>query len=128
MHGGEKVLAGITLLLCYQLVGEVLVAALGLPLPGPVLGMLLLLVTLVLRRATADLVEVPAEGLLGHLSLLFVPAGVGVMVHGQRLGGEWLPILVALVASTLLTLLAVALTMRLLVRLMRIEEGDDAAG
>lgn len=128
MHGGEKVLAGITLLLCYQLVGEVLVAALGLPLPGPVLGMLLLLVTLVLRRATADLVEAPAEGLLGHLSLLFVPAGVGVMVHGQRLGGEWLPILVALVASTLLTLLAVALTMRLLVRLMRIEEGDDAAG
>ncbi len=121
-------LAGITLLLCYQLVGEVLVAALGLPLPGPVLGMLLLLVTLVLRRATADLVEAPAEGLLGHLSLLFVPAGVGVMVHGQRLGGEWLPILVALVASTLLTLLAVALTMRLLVRLMRIEEGDDAAG
>lgn len=121
-------LAGITLLLCYQLVGEVLVAALGLPLPGPVLGMLLLLVTLVLRRATADLVEAPAEGLLGHLSLLFVPAGVGVMVHGQRLGGEWLPILVALVVSTLLTLLAVALTMRLLVRLMRIEEGDDAAG
>ena len=121
-------LAGITLLLCYQLVGEVLVAALGLPLPGPVLGMLLLLVTLVLLRATADLVEAPAEGLLGHLSLLFVPAGVGVMVHGQRLGGEWLPILVALVVSTLLTLLAVALTMRLLVRLMRIEEGDDAAG
>ncbi len=122
-------LGGITLLLCFQLVGEVLVVALGLPLPGPVLGMLLLLATLVVRRATATLVEGPAEGLLGHLSLLFVPAGVGVMVHGRRLGDEWLPILVALVASTLLTLLAVALTMRLMVRLMGIEEeGDDAAG
>lgn len=121
-------LAGITLLLCYQLVGEVLVVVLGLPLPGPVLGMLLLLATLVLRRTTAELVEGPAEGLLGHLSLLFVPAGVGVMVHARRLGDEWLPILVALVASTLLTLLAVAFTMRLMVRLMGVEEGDDAAG
>jgi holin-like protein len=120
------VLVGITLLLCYQLVGEVLVMALGLPLPGPVLGMLLLLVTLVLRTSTAATVEAPAEGLLGHLSLLFVPAGVGVMVHAQRLGGEWLPILVALLVSTLLTLLAVALTMRAMVRLLRIEEEDSA--
>ena len=119
-------LVGITLLLCYQLVGEVLVMALGLPLPGPVLGMLLLLVTLVLRTSTAATVEAPAEGLLGHLSLLFVPAGVGVMVHAQRLGGEWLPILVALLVSTLLTLLAVALTMRAMVRLLRIEEEDSA--
>jgi putative effector of murein hydrolase LrgA (UPF0299 family) len=120
------VLAGITLLLCYQLAGEVLVVALGLPLPGPVLGMLLLLATLVLRASTAATVEAPAEGLLGHLSLLFVPAGVGVMVHGQRLGGEWLPIVVALVVSTLLTLLAVAWTMRAMVRLLRIEEEDSA--
>ncbi len=119
-------LAGITLLLCYQLAGEVLVVALGLPLPGPVLGMLLLLATLVLRASTAATVEAPAEGLLGHLSLLFVPAGVGVMVHGQRLGGEWLPIVVALVVSTLLTLLAVAWTMRAMVRLLRIEEEDSA--
>lgn len=121
-------LTGITLLLCYQLAGEALVLALGLPLPGPVLGMLLLLLTLMLRHSTAARVEGAAEGLLGHLSLLFVPAGVGVMVHGQRLGGEWLPIIVALVVSTLLTLLAVAFTMRLLIRLLRIEESDDAAG
>lgn len=121
-------LTGITLLLCYQLAGEALVLALGLPLPGPVLGMLLLLLTLMLRHSATARVEGAAEGLLGHLSLLFVPAGVGVMVHGQRLGGEWLPIIVALVVSTLLTLLAVAFTMRLLIRLLRIEESDDAAG
>ncbi len=119
-------LAGITLLLGYQLAGEVLVVALGLPLPGPVLGMLLLLLTLAVRPAVSTQVEGPAEGLLGHLSLLFVPAGVGVMVHGQRFGDEWLPIAVALVASTLLTLLAVAFTMRLMVRLLRLEEDPDA--
>jgi len=120
------VLVGITLLLCYQLAGEALVLALGLPLPGPVLGMLLLLLTLVLRPRTAAVAEGPAEGLLGHLSLLFVPAGVGVMIHTERLGGEWLPIAVALVVSTLLTLVAVALTMRLMVRLLHLGENDGA--
>ncbi|MDX1594373.1 MAG: CidA/LrgA family protein [Gammaproteobacteria bacterium] len=124
---GQAVLAGITLLLCYQLVGETIVRALGLPLPGPVLGMLLLLLTLVWTRGVAGRVEGVAETLLGHLSLLFVPAGVGVMVHGQRLGGEWLPIVAALVASTLLTLLAVAFTMRLMVRWLHLGEDDDAA-
>lgn len=117
-------LVGITLLLCYQLAGEALVLAFGLPLPGPVLGMLLLLLTLVLGEHAVAATEGPAEALLGHLSLLFVPAGVGVMVHAQRLGGEWLPIAVALVASTLLTLVAVALTMRLMVRWLGPEEGD----
>jgi putative effector of murein hydrolase LrgA (UPF0299 family) len=120
------VLTGIALLLGFQLAGEVLVLALDLPLPGPVLGMLLLLATLVVHERIADAVESPAEALLGHLSLLFVPAGVGVMVHAQRLGDEWLPIAVALVASTLLTLLAVALTMRAMVRLLGVAEEDDA--
>jgi putative effector of murein hydrolase LrgA (UPF0299 family) len=120
------VLTGIALLLGFQLAGEVLVLALDLPLPGPVLGMLLLLATLVVHERTAAVVEAPAEALLGHLSLLFVPAGVGVIVHARRLGDEWLPIAVALVASTLLTLLAVALTMRAMVRLLGIAEEDDA--
>jgi len=88
--------------------------------------MLLLLLTLVLRPRTAAVAEGPAEGLLGHLSLLFVPAGVGVMIHTERLGGEWLPIAVALVVSTLLTLVAVALTMRLMVRLLHLGENDGA--
>jgi holin-like protein len=120
------VLVGITLLLCYQLAGEALVLAFGLPLPGPVLGMLLLLLTLVLRESAVLATEAPAEALLGHLSLLFVPAGVGVMVHTQRLGGEWLPIAVALVVSTLLTLVAVALTMRQMVRWLGLGAGDHA--
>ena len=118
-------LAGITLLLCYQLVGEVLVAALGLPLPGPVLGMLLLVLTLVLRPVVATTVEGTAEGLLGHLSLLFVPAGVGVMVHAARLEGEWLPIVAALVVSTLVTLVVTALVLRWLVRRLAPTEPAD---
>ena len=109
-------LGAITLLLVYQLVGEVIAQALRLPIPGPVIGLALLFATLVARGRVSDELRNTANGLLAHLSLLFVPAGVGVMVHFGRLGNEWLPIAVALVASTVLTIAATALTMRWLLR------------
>lgn len=78
--------------------------------------MALLFATLAVRGAVAPELRDTANGLLSHLSLLFVPAGVGVMTHFTRLGDEWLPIAVALIASTLLTVAVTALTMRLLMR------------
>jgi holin-like protein len=109
-------LAALTVLLVYQLIGEVLVQLLRLPVPGPVIGMLLLFVTLVLRGEAPESLRDTANGLLGHLSLLFVPAGVGVMLHFHRLASEWLPIVVALVASTVITIAVTALVMRALQR------------
>lgn len=109
-------LAALTVLLVYQLIGEVLVQLLALPVPGPVIGMLLLFVTLLLRGTAPEWLRTTANGLLAHLSLLFVPAGVGVMLHFKRLGAEWLPISVALVASTVITIGVAALVMRLLQR------------
>jgi holin-like protein len=110
------VLGALTLLLVYQLVGEVLVLLLKLPVPGPVLGMLLLFLTLVARRGVPEELRTASNGILQHLSLLFVPAGVGIMVHVGRLKAEWLPILVALVVSTLLTIAVTALVMEALLR------------
>jgi holin-like protein len=99
-------------LLGLQLIGEVLVLALGLPVPGPVLGLLILLVALRLRPAWLAQLRSTALGLLQHLSLLFVPAGVGVMVHAQRLSDEGLAIVMALLISTLLAIAATALTVQ----------------
>jgi holin-like protein len=110
------VLAALTVLLVYQLIGEVLVQLLRLPVPGPVVGMLLLFLTLLLRGEAPESLRDTANGLLGHLSLLFVPAGVGVMLHFHRLASEWLPIIVALVASTVITIAVTALVMRALQR------------
>lgn len=109
-------LGAITLLLVYQLAGEVLVQLTGLPVPGPVVGMLLLFVTLALRGAAPAPLRETSQQLLSHLSLLFVPAGVGVMLHFGRLGAEWLALAAALVGSTVLTIAATALVMRLLQR------------
>ena len=107
-------LGAITLLLVYQLIGEVIALVFKLPVPGPVIGMLLLFLSLLARRGVSDSLRNTANGLLSHLSLLFVPAGVGVMLHFRRLEAEWLPISVALVASTVLTIGVTAVVMRAL--------------
>ena len=73
-----------SLLLVYQLVGELLVRLFSLTLPGPVLGMALLFLTLLVRGKVSQELRSGTSSLLQHLSLLFVPAGVGVVVHLQR--------------------------------------------
>ena len=120
-------LAGLTWLLVYQCIGEILVRWTGLPVPGPVVGMVLLFVTLILRKGASKSLQGSASSLLSHLSLLFVPAGVGVMQHFDRVTSEWLPIAVALLVSTVLTLGVTALVMRhLLARQERRSAMEDA--
>lgn len=109
-------IATLALFLACQLIGETLVVLLGLPVPGPVLGMLLLLAWLLLRGGPSDSERQTAGGLLQHLSLLFVPAGTGVLLHIDRLADEAWPIAVALVVSTLLGLAAAGLTLSWLSR------------
>jgi holin-like protein len=87
-------------LLVFQLLGEALVRTLAVPVPGPVVGMALLLLLLVGCGRPGWRAQAHGATLLQHLSLLFVPAGVGVMLHLQRLGDEALAIGVALVLST----------------------------
>ena len=114
----------ITVLLAYQLMGEVISKGLELPLPGPVVGMGLLFVTLLIRGGLPEGLKKTSQGLLSHLSLLFVPAGVGVMMHMHLLANEWQAISVALVVSTGLTVL---LTAGVMIGLMRLT-GDKPSG
>ena len=109
-------LPALTLLLLLQLVGEVIVQCLALPVPGPVLGLLLLLGVLLWRGRLDESLRHTANTLLQHLSLFFVPAGVGVMVHAGRVADEFLALSVALVASTLLSMAATALTLQFFIR------------
>ncbi|MGE0487050.1 MAG: CidA/LrgA family protein [Gammaproteobacteria bacterium] len=108
-------LRALTLLLLFQLAGEVLARWLQLAVPGPVVGMALLLGMLALRRGPDAELRGTAQGLLQHLSLLFVPAGTGVLVHAHRVAQDWLPLVVALVLSTLIGLAVTALVLKILV-------------
>ena len=116
-------LAGFTWLLVFQCAGEALVRLAGWPIPGPVAAMALLFAALLLRKSEPGALTVAAGGLGQHLSLLFVPAGVGVMMYVGQVTDEWLPILAALFVSTVFALAATALTFAWLVQ--RQERGQS---
>ncbi len=119
------------LLLC-QLAGEALARGLHLPAPGPVIGMALMIGVLAVRQHCAAFlpseindggVERVSKNILAHLSLLFVPAGVGVVQNLDLFARHGLALFVALVVSTLLALIVTVAVFRVTSRLM----GDDGA-
>lgn len=121
-------IASLSVILICQLIGEVIVHALRAPVPGPVVGLALLFIVLITRDRFAALargplrasaVEGTAKGMLAHLSLLFVPAGVGVVQQLDLLATRGLAIFVILAASVLVTLLVTVGTFLITSRLMR---------
>ena len=109
-------LQGLTTLVVFQFAGEVLARSLGLTLPGPVVGLMLLFAALLLRGRSGAELRVASSGLLRHLSLLFVPAGVGVVTQLGALRENWLPASVAIVVSTALGLAVTGWVMQRLTR------------
>jgi holin-like protein len=124
---------GFFLLALFQLVGEALARGLDLPAPGPVVGLALLIAALALTRrfrpfddealASSDLGRA-AAGLLGSLSLFFVPAGVGVVQYLGLLREQGVALAAALVVSTLATLVA---TVGVFVLVKRLSGAREAA-
>lgn len=104
-------------ILACQLVGEALSRLLPLQVPGPVAGMVLLAIGLAASPTLVRIVRPVAVGILANLSLLFVPAGVGVIGHLPLIAHEGIAIGVALVGSTVLALMAGALTFVAVARL-----------
>jgi holin-like protein len=114
--------AAVTALLLCQLAGEVIVLALrqvypALAFPGPVVGMALMFLLLLWRNGPGASLDATAGGILRNLSLLFVPAAVGIVQYGPVLSEFGLALAVALVASTVLTLLVTVGVFLLVVRL-----------
>lgn len=115
----------LTLILVCQLIGEAFVVWSGLPVPGPVIGMVLLFAGLLVKGSLPDGLANVSDTLLTHLSLLFVPAGVGVMLHIGLLGDEWIAISTALVVSTLVT---IAVTAAIMVAFNHVREPASKTG
>lgn len=109
--------AAFAALLVFQLIGEVLVQALSLPLPGPMVGMLLLFAALLWKGRLPPALAEGAQGLLSHLMLLFIPAVTGVMMYGDRIAQEGLSFFVACLVGAALTLTVTAYTLRWMLRI-----------
>jgi holin-like protein len=126
-RGDLPMIASLSLILLCQLAGEVIVRGLGLPMPGPVLGLLFLLLLLlgrdrfvVLARGPlqGDGVENASRGLLANLSLLFVPAGVGVVQKLDLVAAHGIAIAAVLAISVVVTLLVTVATFLVASRLL----------
>jgi holin-like protein len=114
-------LRALATLLVFQCLGEGVSYLFKLPGPGPVIGMLLLFGFLMLRPQVADAIEPTALELLRHLSLLFIPAGVGIMVSAGKVRGDALAVVASLIVSTTLAIAVTALVTRALLRRQRNE-------
>ena len=106
------------LLLGCQLAGEFIARGLGLPIPGPVLGLVILLAALALRPPLASALRPTTQVILAHLSLMFVPAGFGVIGILDVLSSDWARLLVVLLLSPILSMLVTVATFIAMKRLM----------
>jgi len=118
-------LRGLAYLLLLQAAGEALTHALGLPFPGPVIGLILLLPALQFTWIREPVVAA-ADLLLAHLSLLFVPVGVGVITHLDVLSRYGVQLAVVIVLSTWIGMAVTAWVLRGLLR--RDARQEDAHG
>lgn len=114
----------LVIILSFQLAGEIAARGFGLTVPGPVLGMVALVLACVLRPRLADLLRPVTQVLLAHLSLLFVPAGVGVIAHLHLLREYGVGLAIAITVSTLLAIAAGAWAFVLVARWTG-KAGDD---
>ncbi|HRF09495.1 MAG TPA: CidA/LrgA family protein [Xanthobacteraceae bacterium] len=121
----QTMLHAFAILLSLQLAGEALVRALSLPLPGPVAGLSLLLVWLIAKLPLPQSMDETTDGILKHLSLLFVPAGVGLVQQLPLLRDEGWKLLIVILVSVAVSLVATAVTFAALAKLMKI---DSEAG
>lgn len=106
----------LTVLLIFQLIGTIIAHAAGWPIPGPVIGLVLLLGLLAWRGGPSARLHETSQGLLRQLGLLFVPAGVGIVDELHVLKVDALAIAVAVPISTLLALAVTGFLMQLMTK------------
>ena len=110
-------LGALTLILLCQLVGEIITKSAQMPVPGPVIGMVVLFCILLFSpRKLPHEVETVGGFLLRYLALLFVPAGVGVITNLDLLAKSCVPIAGVIVIGTMATIAATGVTMQFIDR------------
>lgn len=119
-------LRGLLVLLLFQCLGELIKAFTGTVLPGAVIGLLLLLVTLMVLGGPDTSLEKVSDGLIGHLALLLTPPSVGLWFLGDRLDGQWPAIIAALLGGTVATLLVTTLLFKWLLSRQRQPSSSEA--
>jgi holin-like protein len=119
---------GLVILLAFQFVGQTISDAFSLTLPGPVIGMLLLFVALIIVKKTPRSLSDTSAMLIRHLSLFFLPAASGIFFLGASINQELPAIMLTLVVSTLVAMIITALCMQGLINEMTKDESANSEG
>jgi holin-like protein len=113
-------------LLLFQLLGEMIQNVTSAPIPGPLIGMVLLFTALLVKAPLPFAIHATSRTLLTYLALFFVPAGTGIVTRLPLVAAEWVPILTTVFASTFITIAVTALVLRGFERLNEtVERGVD---
>ncbi|WP_223788144.1 CidA/LrgA family protein [Marinicella meishanensis] len=118
-------LLGLGVLIAYDQLGQWLMRTVQWPIPGSVVGMMLMFLTLLLIKQPPTAVVQASMSLLKHLAFFFVPAGVGILLLFDLLANEWLAMLVSMVLSTVISLLFTAQLMQWLLPATVDRTADD---
>lgn len=113
-----KYLRQFMIILLIYFIGDMLQIMLNIPIPGTVLALIILFITLCSGVIKVNMIEEISDFLLSHMSFLFVPAGVGLMTSMRILSGKWLAFIFVLVISTALVFIVTAYTVKLLRRVL----------
>lgn len=119
-----KYLKQLMIILTAYFLGMILQVALKLPIPGTVLGLILLFFALWTGIVKVEMIDDICEVLISHMSFLFVPAGVGLMTSFGVLKGKWVPFLTIIIISTVVVWIVTAYVVNLLRRVMTHERAD----
>ena len=103
--------------------GEFLHRIVGIPLPGNIIGMVLLLALLCLKIIKPEQISGVSSFFLNHLALFFLPPSIAIMAVGDDILAKWPLLLVLCITFTLVTIAAGGLTTQFLIRLQEKREG-----
>lgn len=106
----------VAIILGICLAGELLNNLLNIPIPGNVLGMILLLLLLVTGVIKLEMIDKITKFLLEHLAFFFVPAGIGLLSNLELIKDQWFAIIVTITISTVLVMVVTGLTVQFLMR------------
>lgn len=113
-----KYLRQFMIILIMYFLGITLQTLLNLPIPGSVIGLIILFLALQTKLIRVDMLEEVSEFLLSHMAFLFLPAGVGLITALHVLSGKWIQFIIIILITTAIVFIVTAYVVKLLRRVM----------
>lgn len=107
-----KIFRQLLLILCIYLIGEFIAQGLSIPIPGNIVGMILLFILLLTKVIKLEMIEMVANFFLDHLSFFFIPAGVGLMVSFGQIKSNAIAIILICIISTIIIMVTTGMVVQ----------------